>query len=180
MPPEAAVRVYARASDRQDWPQWEQLRGQALTSEALRELFGPPTAQTDLLLQASGRYLWLALELAAGGARRPRVDGLSLWMEGDHMVDYLPAIYQGQDFTYRYLSIFNTLLMGMEADIEALPRQLDPGSASDGMVDFLARVAVHGTRKKGGGGTCGPGCPGSWTNTRRCTPWRGSGVLPGG
>ena len=55
------------------------------------------------------------------------------------MVDYLPAIYQGQDFTYRYLSIFNTLLMGMEADIEALPRQLDPGSASDGMVDFLAR-----------------------------------------
>ncbi len=139
VPPEAAVRVYARASDRKDWPQWEQLRGQALTSEALRELFGPPTAQTDLLLQVSGRYLWLALELAAGGARRPRVEGLSLWMEGDHMVDYLPAIYQGQDFTYRYLSIFNTLLMGMEADIEALPRQLDPGSASDGMVDFLAR-----------------------------------------
>ena len=139
VPPEAAVRVYARADDAPGWPAWEALRGRALTSEALRGLFGPPTAQTDLLLQKNGRYLWLALELASGGAQPPQVDGLSLWMEGDHMTDYLPAVYRGQDFTYRYLSIFNTLFQEMEAGIEALPRQLDPASASDGMAAFLAR-----------------------------------------
>lgn len=139
VPREAAVRVYARASDAALWPVWEELRGQRLHSDRLQELFGPPVAQTDLLLQVKGRFLWLAVELTAGGLQRPGVDALSLWMEGDHMVDYLPAIYRGQDFTYRYLSIFNTMFQELEAGLDALPRQLDPASADDGMAEFLAR-----------------------------------------
>ena len=110
-----------------------------MPSETLRELFGPPVAQTDLLLERTGRFLWLALELNAGGARSPQVDGLSLWMAGDHMVDYLPAIYRDQDFTYRYLSIFNTIFQELEAELDALPRQLDPASAGEEMLEFLAR-----------------------------------------
>lgn len=139
VPQEAAVRVYARASDQPGWPGWDSLRGGAIGPDKLQALFGPPAAQTDLLLTARGRYLWLAVELTAGGARGPRVEGLSLWMEGDHMVDYLPAIYRGQDFTYRYLSIFNSLFQDLEAGLDALPRQLDPASAGDGMAEFLAR-----------------------------------------
>ena len=140
VPPEAAVRVYARASDRKDWPPVGTAAGPGPDfggpAGTVWAAHGPrPICCCRCRGGTSGwRWSW-----PQAGARRPRVDGLSLWMEGDHMVDYLPAIYQGQDFTYRYLSIFNTLLMGMEADIEALPRQLDPGSASDGMVDFLAR-----------------------------------------
>ncbi len=139
VPPEAAVRVYARASDDPEWPAWETLAGAPLPSETLRALYGPPATGTDVLLQASGRYLWLALELTAGGAETPRVDGISLRMGGDHMVDYLPAIYRGQDFTYRFLSIFNTMFQELEAALDALPRQLDPSSADGEMLEFLAR-----------------------------------------
>ena len=139
VPAEASVRVYARASDQPGWPEREALWGRPLDPDTLEGLFGPPAAQTDLLLQKTGRWLWVALELTAGGPEKPRVDGLSLWMAGDHMVDYLPAIYRGQDFTWRYLSIFNTLFQGVEEELDGLPRQLDPASAGDSMVEFLAR-----------------------------------------
>ena len=139
VPAEASVRVYARASDQPGWPEREALWGRPLDPDTLERLFGPPAAQTDMLLQKTGRWLWVALELTAGGPEKPRVDGLSLWMAGDHMVDYLPAIYRGQDFTWRYLSIFNTLFQGVEEELDGLPRQLDPASAGDSMVEFLAR-----------------------------------------
>ena len=140
VPPEAAIRVYARVSDRPEWPRWEALDGRDPGSGGLRELFGPPVAAaTDLLLSAAGRYLWLALELTAGGAGSPVVEGVSLRMAGDHMTDYLPAIYRGQDFTYRYLSIFDTMFQELEAAVDSLPRQLDPASAGREMLAFLAR-----------------------------------------
>lgn len=138
IPSEATIKVYARASDDRMWSSWESMTDRPETP--LDELFGPPVgAGDDLLLPCTGRYLWLALEMTAGGAAHPRVEGLSLRMSGDHMVDYLPAIYQGQDFTYRYLSIFNSMLQDMEAVVEDMPRQLDPSSASEDMLRYLAQ-----------------------------------------
>lgn len=137
VPPEAAVKVFARASDDGVWQAWSALEERP---EAMVELFGQPVGSgQDLLLSCRGRYLWLALEMTAGGVERPMVEQVSLRMWGDHMVDYLPAIYQGQSFTYRYLSIFNTMLQDMEAAVEDLPRQLDPASASEEMLRFLAQ-----------------------------------------
>ena len=139
IPGEAGVRVYARASDQPHWPQWAGLAGAEDPAAWVRERFGPPlSAGTDLLLPCRGRYLWLALELTTGGGESPVVTGLSLRQGGDHMVDYLPAIYQEEDFTYRYLSIFNSLFQDMETAIDDLPRQLSPQSASEDMVRYLA------------------------------------------
>lgn len=140
LPDDCALRVYARAADQPDWPERDRL-GAAETPfpEQVRSLFGPPAAAgTDVLLGCTGRYLWLVLELAAGGAGRPRIDGISLRIRGDHMVDYLPAIYQEQDFTYRYLSIFNSMLQDLEGEIDAMPRLLDVHSAPPEMLRFLA------------------------------------------
>ena len=135
IPQDAEIRIYARASDDSQWDawsgSWEDLR--------LSELFGPAVgAGKDVLLSVSGRYLWLALELTAGGLEGPRIESVSLRMGGDHMVDYLPSIYQGQDFTYRYLSIFNSLFQDMEQKIDELPRTLDLTSADVEMLNFLA------------------------------------------
>ncbi len=139
IPDEAGVRVYARASDDPSWPEWSGLAEAPEPGGWLRERFGPAMAPgLDLLLSCRGRYLWLALEFTAGGGAPPRVHALHLREGGDHMVDYLPAIYQGQDFTYRYLSIFNSLFQDMEAAIEDLPRQLCPDSASEPMLRYLA------------------------------------------
>ena len=139
VPQDADIRIYARASDESVWPAWtEPLDGS--NSRRLAELFGPALgAGEDILLDLNGRYLWLALELTAGGPEGPRVERVSLRMGGDHMVDYLPSIYQGQDFTYRYLSIYNSLFQDMEQAIDDLPSLLDLGSAGEEMLDFLAR-----------------------------------------
>ena len=145
LPPDTALRLYAYASDTRQWGEWADLdRGiQSLEGDpmpALGEIFGPPVAESgDGLIGRSGRYLWLMLELTAAGAGSPVVHALRLWMGGDHMVDYLPAIYQEQDFTCRYLSIFNTMFQDMEAAIDELPRLLDAGSAPPEMLEFLAR-----------------------------------------
>ena len=138
IPEDAGLRVYARASDWGDWPEWESMPDGG--TEELRRVFGPPVGNgTDVLLSRNGRYLWLALELTAGGTARPSVSALSVRMSGDHMTDYLPAIYQEQDFTWRFLSIFNSIFQDMEAAIEDLPRQIDPASASPEMLEYMAQ-----------------------------------------
>ncbi|MBQ6206918.1 MAG: hypothetical protein IJK52_07530, partial [Oscillospiraceae bacterium] len=83
IPQDAGLRVYAKASDRADWPAWEAISGGG--AEELRRNFGDPVGSgTDILLSRTGQYLWLALELTASGEGRPRVDALSLRMSGDH------------------------------------------------------------------------------------------------
>ena len=138
VPRDAGIRIYARASDAPSWPEWED--GPAPDGLRVAKLFGPPKGGgTDLWLKEHGRYLWLALELTAGGADGPRIDAVSLRFSGDHMVDYLPEIYQNQDFTYRYLSIFNSMFQDMEQEIDTLSRDVSPESASPEMLGFLAQ-----------------------------------------
>lgn len=139
IPRDADIRIYARASDNDEWSAWSEPMEEEKTRE-LSELYGPSVGMgKDILLDLTGRYLWLALELIAGGSEGPRIECVSLRMGGDHMVDYLPSIYQGQDFTYRYLSIFNSLFQDMEREIEDLPRKLEIGSADEEMLSFLAQ-----------------------------------------
>ena len=140
IPGQSGIHIYARASDNGVWPEWEQLCARENPGGArLREAFGQPAASgTEAWLPLSGRWLWLALELTGSGPQRPRVDAVSLRMQGDHMTDYLPAIYQGQDFTYRFLSVFNSMFEDLEEEIEAFPSQLDPDSAVPEMLEYLA------------------------------------------
>ena len=137
IPRDADIRIYARASDEEAWPTWSEPFGAETGGTAA--LFGPPVGTgDDILLELTGRYLWLALELTAGGSEGPRVESVSFRMGGDHMVDYLPSIYQGQDFTYRYLSIFNSLFQDMEQAIDSLPSKLDLAGAEEEMLKYLA------------------------------------------
>lgn len=142
LPADSVLRIYARASDEAEWPQWKQWQAQlpalrGAPRPGLEDLFGPPLTQRDCWLRCSGRYLWLALELGATGSQAPAIRSLALRMEGDHMVDYLPAIYQGQDFTYRYLSIFNSMFQDMESAIDSLPRLFDLESAPPELLEYL-------------------------------------------
>ena len=143
LPPDTALRVYAYASDQRGWGQWDDLdQGiRALEGDplpALRELFGPAGEGGDLLLPCQGRYLWLAFELTATGAASPVIRSLRLWMRGDHMVDYLPAIYQEEDFTRRFLSIFNSMYADMERAIEGLPGRMDYEHTGGELLRYLA------------------------------------------
>lgn len=143
LPRDTALRVYAYASDTREWDSWEEVRKARQFGEdpvpALKALFGPPAAESgDFFLKVSGRYLWLMLELTATGAEAPVIHALRLWMRGDHMTDYLPAIYQEDDFTYRFLSIFNSMYADMERQIDSLPSRVDYESADRETQRYLA------------------------------------------
>ena len=138
VPQDAGIQIYTRTFDEPIWPDWE--AEPHPDGARVRELFGEPKGSgTDLWLNESGRYLYLALELIAGGSESPKIDAVSLRFSGDHMIDYLPNIYRGQDFTYRYLSIFNSMFQDMERSIDDLSREFTPESASPEMLSFLAR-----------------------------------------
>ena len=144
LPPDTALRVYARAADTLRWGDWPDLdQGlRTLTGDplpALEEIFGPPVCEgTECLLSCTGRYLWIMLELTATGLQAPVIRKLRLWMRGDHMTDYLPAIYQGDDFTWRFLSIFDSMYADMDRAIDALPGQMDYCHAQGALLRYLA------------------------------------------
>ena len=134
LPRDASVRIYARASDEREWGAWQQAAGPARGAEAARSLFGEPKASCgDVWLSERGRWLWLAIGFASGGA-----DAVSVLAESDHLTDYLPAIYQESEFTYRFLSVFTAMLQDLEERIGQSRRQLDPASADPEMLRYLA------------------------------------------
>lgn len=144
LPPDTALRVYAHASDEKNWSGWEMLEKGFASRDArpaglISEVFGPPAARSgDFYLRLSGRFLWLAFELTATGTDSPEIRALRLWMDADHMADYLPAIYREEDFTRRFLSVFNSMYEDMEQAVDALPGILDFERASGDMLRFLA------------------------------------------
>lgn len=156
LPEGSALRVYAYASDSRSWEDWPDLdRGLAAlspdgpeTGRVLERLFGPPAAHSgDFLAGRSGRYLWLMAELVSSGVENPFLHSLTLWLDGDHMADYLPALYQGDDFTRRFLSVFNSMVLDLEARIDALPGLLDWAQAEGALLRGLAAwVCLDGER----------------------------------
>lgn len=151
LPRDTALKVYAYASDERFWGVWDDLDQGLKTWEGdwpalIGELFGPPAGDSpDFYVKGAGRYLWLLFELVSTGAETPEIRSVSINMFGDHMVDYLPAIYQGDDFTHRFLSVFDSVLMDMEKSIEQLPQRMDLDNTDAEMLEYLASwVCVDG------------------------------------
>lgn len=145
LPEDCSLRFYVQAADTSQWPQWEALRKSAESSDntgiepRLQDCFGMPLPDgCDVWLDCVGRFLWIAVELTATGIKMPEIRAVSVRMAGDHMIEYLPSIYRGHDFTARYLSIFNSMMQDVEDAVTALPRQLDTNSAGMNMLEYLA------------------------------------------
>jgi phage tail-like protein len=139
LPKDASVQIYARASDEPEWDAWRGSAAMPGGGESARTLFGEPSALCgDVWLSVRGRWLWLAVVLTCGGAEKPRLDAVSILAESDHMSDFLPAVYQKDVFTYRFLSIFTAMFQDLEEKIELARRQLDPAAADPEMLRYLA------------------------------------------
>ncbi len=139
LPPDASVQIYARASNEGEWDAWHTYAERQTPLEAARLLFGEPKAfGGDVWLSETGRWLWLAVGFTSSGAEKPRMDSIAILAESDHMADYLPAVYQEQEFTYRYLSIFTAMMQDLEERIELVPRELSPAVAEEDMLHYLA------------------------------------------
>lgn len=105
---------------------------------------GPEKNPTDMLLrEKTGRFLWLKLALSTFDAnQKPVVRELRAYYPRISYLRYLPATYQedavSRAFLERFLSLFESVLYGLETEIAALFKNFDPLTTPAGFLDWLA------------------------------------------
>jgi phage tail-like protein len=107
---------------------------------------GQTNAEDCLIFSPPGRYLWLRIELRGNGMDTPILRSIKAHFPRITYLQYLPAVYQsdpvGKDFLERFLSLFETILGGIEHRIDTLDELFDPDGAPVGPGhDFLAWLA---------------------------------------
>jgi phage tail-like protein len=91
----------------------------------------------DALIRAEpGRYLWLALDLAGGGASGPRITSIAVDFPRISLRRYLPSVYGEEpvstDFTDRFLAVFDRGLRQIERQVDRTAWLFDPDTAPAG------------------------------------------------
>ncbi len=103
-----------------------------------------PLNPRDLLLNNSlGRYLWIKIALHTNNEfNSPKVKGISLFYPRQSYLRYLPSIYQenegSKEFLEKYLSLYETLFLSIEAKIINFSHYLDPRSTPEGFLPWLS------------------------------------------
>ncbi len=106
--------------------------------------YSPARDAHEFLIQSrEGQYLWLKLELFGDGYSSPEIQALRIHYPRQSYLQYLPAIYAGDDssrwFLERFLSIFQTEWDAIERQNEEISRLFDPGAVPPG--PFLEELA---------------------------------------
>lgn len=95
-----------------------------------------------LVRQPAGRYVYCRIRLTGDGVRTPVVRRVRLDFERVTSLDYLPAVYretpEAEDFTERFLSIYDALLEHLDSVIEAAPALLDSGDVPSEALPWIA------------------------------------------
>lgn len=92
----------------------------------------------DILLHSlSGRWVFLCLRAAAGDTACV-LRGLRLEFPRYSFTQYFPEIYQQDEFFDRYIAVFQSLYLDLEAQVDKVPALLDYESAPDEQVRQLA------------------------------------------
>lgn len=104
---------------------------------------GQVNASDFLILSPPGRFLWLKIELAGNGIDTPLLQRLKVYFPRSSYLQYLPAVYQAdpisKDFLERFLSIFETVLGGVETKIDRIAQYFDPDGVPDrAFLEWLA------------------------------------------
>jgi len=86
---------------------------------------------TDTLLErATGRYLFVAIELIGSPTASPLVESVTAFCPRQSYLRYLPEVYQEDEqsaaFLERFLSVFETSFANVESEIEQITRYFDP------------------------------------------------------
>lgn len=96
----------------------------------------------EALIDGTGRYLWLRVRLIGSDADTPEIRCIQVHFPRTSYLRYLPAVYQedaaSRDFLERFLSLFETLFVGVERQIDHVVRYFDPGAISGEFLRWLA------------------------------------------
>ncbi len=141
LPPGAALELRTRTSD--DREVVESISPWSAPSARVVSGDEPEQGPLDLaVLSAPGRYLWCELRLA-GGRETPLISGVTVLAPRRSLADQLPHVFrEGDEQSHRFLerlvSAAERTWEPIERAADDFARELDPATASDEMVDFLA------------------------------------------
>jgi phage tail-like protein len=101
----------------------------------------PPGALDFLVDQPPGRHLYVRLRLSSDGTATPVVRRVRLDFPRSTSADLLPATYRedptADDFTERFLSLFDSSLAGLDRVVERYPALLDVQGVPDAALPWL-------------------------------------------
>ncbi len=94
-----------------------------------------------MLRELRGRYLWFTLLLRGNGSDTPSVSAVKIMRDRFDWTSFLPEIYGGEanDFTRRFLSVFQRLYERMNEKIQDLPLIFDIRKNDGDMPAVMAR-----------------------------------------
>lgn len=88
-------------------------------------------ASDTLLFGAEGQYLWIRIDVLGTESTSPTLRSFRAFFPRQSYLRYLPAVFQedeqSAEFLERFLSVFESVFVGIEEDIETATRFLDPG-----------------------------------------------------
>jgi len=102
----------------------------------------PVGARDFLLNQPPGRWLWLQIRLRGDGVRTPVLRRVRIDFPRSTSLDQLPPVYRdnprAEDFSERFLALFDAGMAELDAAIEEFPAALDAAGARDELLPWLA------------------------------------------
>lgn len=143
---EADVTTLASRSDRLSASAFRALQATAADRLATHaERAWTTVEQTDprdvLLHEATGRYLYVGVELVGTQTAAPLLDSITAYCPRQSYLRYLPEVYQDDErstqFLERFLSVFETSFTEIEAEIDRIGRLFDPDGVPSESLDWL-------------------------------------------
>ncbi len=108
-----------------------------------------PSGINDILIdQPAGRYLYLRMRLTGDGIATPVVRRIRLDFPRVTSLEYLPAVYRddppAEDFTERFLALFDATISDLDRAIERSPALLDPDGVPSEVLPWLGSFLAVG------------------------------------
>jgi phage tail-like protein len=102
----------------------------------------PAAGATDFLIQQPpGRYLFLRMRLTGDGHATPLVRRIQIDLPRSTSLEFLPAVYRdnprAEDFTERFLSLFDAAISDLDRAIDLFPGLLDEDGVPDEVLPWL-------------------------------------------
>lgn len=102
---------------------------------------GPPGSTDFLIDQPPGRYLYLRLRMIGNGTATPMVRTIQIDFPRVTSLDHLPEVYRenpkAEDFSERFLSLFDASIADLDRTIERYPALLDADGVPEQLLPWL-------------------------------------------
>jgi phage tail-like protein len=96
-----------------------------------------------LVESATGRYLWVRLDLSGTANSSPRVGSFRAYFPRRSYLRHLPSVYREDEasaaFLERFLSVFESTFVGVEEDVRGVTRYFDPRGVPGEYLSWLGR-----------------------------------------